>query len=539
MSQFTYAANLASDVFPFLAKNKTRSVIVPQLDQQYVSGVAGLAEKEKFIPDLFYMENVVPTVDGFQSVSFRDTGAGEGLPADETILQAIKARPRITNNITLQEITQDFFIILTSKGNLYAYTPIDTNYYLLGALPSPDATYENILSEANINGTQYIHINHIGTFYWQYINDLVAQTLTGLDFTAVRGILASSGYMIAWTDTDIAWSSLITPTDFTPSLITGAGGGAVQEIRGIIVYCLPIAGGFIIYTTQNIVAAMYTQNSRYPFNFKELKSGGGIPQWDIKRVTATASGQEHYVQTTVGIQQVTVNSVENLFPEVMDFLGEKILESFNPATCTFSYERVPDFMQSITLVSSRYLVISYCKSPIPPGTGSFDIPNYYSTTYTHALIYDLGLKRWGKLKYTHRWCLDYPPITFGIINASKNSICFISDNSAVSVLDFNVEEADTGGIVIFGKYQYVRTNLLQLETVEIENVASTDAFLCRDMYSFDGKTIAGVAEPTSETIREGLRSYTFHQVGLNHSIVFSGKFYATSLILTGFPHGRR
>lgn len=74
----------------------------------------------------------------------------------------------------------------------------------------------------------------------------------------------------------IAWSSLIDPTDFTPSLVTGAGGGAVQGAKGDIVCCVSHTIGLVIYTNQNAVAAPTSGNARYPFNFRELVASGGI-----------------------------------------------------------------------------------------------------------------------------------------------------------------------------------------------------------------------------------------------------------------------
>jgi hypothetical protein len=84
---------------------------------------------------------------------------------------------------------------------------------------------------------------------------LVAVTLTGLVAADILGVVGVSGYLIAWTKSVIAWSSLLSPTDFTPSLATGAGGGSVQGARGDIVVCLAHTVGFVVYTNQNAVAA--------------------------------------------------------------------------------------------------------------------------------------------------------------------------------------------------------------------------------------------------------------------------------------------
>jgi hypothetical protein len=70
--------------------------------------------------------------------------------------------------------------------------------------------------------------------------------------------------LLAWNETTLYWSSTTDPTDFTPSLATGAGSGGVQNIKGAITIAAPISTGLIVYSNQNAVAAVYSGNARFP-----------------------------------------------------------------------------------------------------------------------------------------------------------------------------------------------------------------------------------------------------------------------------------
>ena len=134
----------------------------------------------------------------------------------------------------------------------YSYDPY-YNWTLAQTIPSIAGARP---TTAIVNGTTYVYFARVGCYYFDFsANQLVAQTLTGLTASSILGITSAVGYMIAWDQASVAWSSLVTPTDFTPSLVTGAGGGSVQGAKGAIVACVPHTTGFIVYTNQNAVAA--------------------------------------------------------------------------------------------------------------------------------------------------------------------------------------------------------------------------------------------------------------------------------------------
>ena len=86
-------------------------------------------------------------------------------------------------------------------------------------------------------------------------------------------------------------------------------------------------------------------------------------------------------------------------------------------------------LKKVKLVASRYLVISY---------GVFE--------FTHAIIYDLALKRLGKVKITHADVFEYVGEQ---TEASKESIAFLLGTGEVKTLDFSAT-ADASGVLVLG-----------------------------------------------------------------------------------------
>jgi hypothetical protein len=221
--------------------------------------------------------------------------------------------------------------------------------------------------------------------------------------------------MIAYSTNAVAWSSLISPTDFTPSLQTGAGGGQVQSIKGVITCGAPTSNGFILYTAQNAVAVLYTNNAQYPFNFNECIGAGGIST--LERVTFDSDSGNNYAYTSFGMQVIKAKSAETILADVTDFLAGQYFEDFNEATLAFEYSILTAPMQKkLTFVADRYLVISYG-----------------ITSLTHALVYDSVQKRMGKLKLNHVACFQYDLLTDLVSDIPRKSIAFVASSGTISL----------------------------------------------------------------------------------------------------------
>lgn len=83
--------------------------------------------------------------------------------------------------------------------------------------------------------------------------------------------------MLAFGDgNSVAWSSVLDPTDFIPSLITGAGAGQIEGAQGETIAAIAIQGGIIFLNATNATSALYQSNGRYPFMFNTIVGCGDL-----------------------------------------------------------------------------------------------------------------------------------------------------------------------------------------------------------------------------------------------------------------------
>lgn len=522
-----YRANLSSATFPFVSEYQGQTIIVPGPDNTYNRLVSSpeVGDRDAGIPQLFYCHNVLPTSNGFHSVQY------------VTDLSAAPSDPRVVRIVPWYNLSREG--LLGVRGSQIVTTVDGTGWTASGITLLSDSRYR--LSKGTVNGQTYIYIYGIaGTDAGRtdcYTIDLLTGaatlvTLTGLG-SDVRGICAASGYLLAYTETELAWSSITDPTDFTPSLITGAGGAQVQEVRGRIVCIQPSGFGAIIYSEVNAVAVTYSGNARYPFSFEEIKGAGGAIDFDQpeRYIASDANSTSQFALTTNGLQVLGPKSATKLLPELEDFIVTSYYEDFDETTNTFTRTQygstgVSSFSLELTLVAARYICLSY--GP----------PNAIDSPYTYMIVYDLALKRYGKLKITHVAVFDNlhqflptdPPF-FANIGIAK-----LNGSIVHPALLNNATSADYG-VAILGKYQYVRSRLLALDQVTIENIHPSNTFTMSDLCAVDGKNYiiySGYPLDTAGT----QRTFSFSAVGKNHSLLFKGSFNLTSLVLEFHPHGK-
>ena len=257
------------------------------------------------------------------------------------------------------------------------------------------------VSRAYVNGRTFICYAGLGIYEYDSVaNTFSKLTLTGLTDAEVTGIGASNNYLIAFTDITVYWSSLIDPLDFVPSVLTGAGFSIPQDVKAKITTVIGTSGGFIIYTAKNAVAAVYTNNIRAPFSFKEVNNAGGITTYE--QVTSDQSAGPQYAWTTGGLQKVTPQGSESISAAINDFLAGGKYESWDSVNkrLVLMTGGGVEFGVKVTYIASRFLILSYSVD----GT----------STYQYAIVYDTILKRWGKLRFDHNDCFAYPyPNVFG------------------------------------------------------------------------------------------------------------------------------
>ena len=150
----------------------------------------------------------------------------------------------------------------------------------------------------------------------------------------------------------------------------------------------------------------------------------------------------------------------------------------------------------------------------------------------------ISLKRWGKFKFPHIDCFELSLLTAETVETPRRSIAFLGTDGSVNVVKINSRNNGADGVVLLGKYQYIRTRLTHLLAVEVENVQQGYPFAITDLYTLDGKTNISksgyllVDSPHN-------KKYLFSVVGINHSLLMVGAFNLTCLILTYTIHGRR
>jgi len=545
--RFKGALNAAS--FPMVSILQSRTVVQAGLDINARPPKANaIAEDYDYgVPQLCYCENVVPTGEGLQSVGY--SRVIEGLAGIAAFDQAI----------TLRDADENNFILSPAGGLNYIYTANAGVWESVNPLTGAEG---KLVTRAYVNGRTFVCYEGLGIYeYDATLGTFDKQTVQGLADADIRGVGGSSNYLLIFTELTVHWSSLVDPLDMVPSLQTGAGFAIPQDVKGRITAVLGIAGGFIVYTTKNAVAAVYTNNTRAPFTFKEVSNAGGILSYE--QVTSEQNSGPHYAWTTGGLQKITIQGSEQVSAEVSDFLAGKMWEYWDYSNKRLEqvYSESAEFPVKVAFISSRWLVVSY-------NTGSG------SGVYNYALIYDISLKRWGKLKLDHVDCFYYPypnlfgdltygdlnntsygelentsygDLSFGVASDPPSKLCvgFLTATGSVEILemDYN-KDVQQLGVVIFGKFQLRRANLMTIQQVDIEGVYQ-DTFTQQPHFeifaaaSVDGYKPDAIYPMTLLKAGSKFAKFAKRLTGMNVSLILLGTFALSAYVLEVTEDGDR
>lgn len=506
MAQRFHSINLQATQFPMLSSQQSMTVI---------STEAGRPSAGDQAPGIAYCHNVMPSKYGVDSVGFIDQ-----IAAVESLPEGIRMEDvRVVFGTEGNRI----YIAWTNIGNVYVLTSGSTTWLevdpTVPATLNSKFTIDNV-TIATVNGLSYIYYKKTGCFqYNETTNALEEVTLVGIQISATLGVIASSGYLIVYTQLAIAWSSTLVPTDFTPSQVTGAGGANVSNLEGKIVFGVSNSLGIILYTEANAVAGTYTGNVLFPFKFREIgDSKGGLT---LDKVAYEANSVDHFVFTKGGLQTINSRIAQNILPEVTDFLAGGLVEDYSISTGEFSIEEVPatiSMKKKIKYIASRYLVISYGVN-----------------TFTHALIYDTALQKLGKIKIVHRDVFEYIGDQKEV---SKQSIAFMKNDGTVKTLDFQANQVGEG-VLLLGKLRMSRTRLMTLLGVELQNVndrtKSIPTVTSRFFLSAIGtQKVDGILAEGAEEVQD----YNFLVTADYHSLLFTGDFNLNSVVVRYTIAGR-
>lgn len=503
MSQSTYRGNLTAAEFPLLSELQGRNVIVGGIDQNYSRQASSTKNKDRDIgiPQVYYMHNVIPTDAGICSIAYTDIVTSPA-DTDSTFSKIYRLRDAAENVA---------YLGITKSGRNYILR--DT---AIGWVRSTDIApaANRFVTTAHVNGQTYICYGGVGTYKYNFAtNALDAVALTGLAANTIMGICASSGYMVAWTINSVLWCSTISPTDFVPSLVTGAGGESLQEAKAEITCCLPQNGGFVVYTKLNAVSMTYTNNLQFPFSAKEIIGAGGLSNPSLAAFNGNSTN--HCVYTTAGLQEISMNSASILSPQATDFLAGSEFEDFDEISFVLSSVPLTSAMQKkVTVVANRYIIISYGRLSL-----------------THALYYDIALARWGKLKIEHTDVFEYAYPSAEVVDQPRKSIGFLQANGMIKAAALAYDTTGSYGVIICGKYQMDRNRYLSMQEIHLESVKAGNTMKLSLLTTLDGKNTIKITTPTLATDIGTYRKYVCRSTGLNHSIVMAGAFHANSLEL--------
>jgi hypothetical protein len=576
MQRYKLALNNAR--FPLVSTWGSRAVVIPSMDIAVRAnrGFQGGEENVDYdVPQILYGENFVPVTNGIKSVSyFRIISPTVNTDFDQIF--------------PLRDQDENVVLYSPSKGQNYVYdvgaglwnsqssSTLYGFYNYLVAENSEKTPATAAITRAYVDGNTFVAYSRIGiraatdpvgpatkdgsVFLWNpSIQTLVPVELSGspmilnLPFSigTVDGIASSNGYLIVWSGLEVAWAPFNGASfDFSVYAngeVTGAGFQIPEDVQGSITSIVPVAGGFIIFTTKNAVAAFYNANNfASPWIFRLIANAGGIESYE--QATVEGNLAAIYAYTTGGMQRISLNQAEGDFPDVTDFLGGRFVESFNTGDISFEPAAATggECFVKVTYAGQRFLVISY---------------GYIPGIFSYALVYDSSLKRWGKLRIVHKDCFFYSygsqqeDITYNmLIDVSydgtepdayddmfiasgnlvypRQSIAFLLETGEVklAVMDYRTKDDDSEAFVLIGKNQLSRGRLTTLHEAEIEGLRSgaTVAVL---------RSVNGATYETADLGYEREHTYEYAEYGFdcvtgkNFTMYVKGDFFLTTMIL--------
>ena len=538
-----FKAPLNAAKFPFLYSHASRSVLQPQLDIATRTPQAffgSMTNADYNLIQLLYAENVIPSSTGLQSVSVKEE-ISAFTPATTDFDQFIVIRDSDENNV----------LFSPGRGKNYVYNTStqvweSKNPFVWNALYS-------LVSKAYVNGRTFICYESERVIEWQPGTSsfsTIALTLPGGFVMAdIKGISGASNYLIAFTTVEILWSSLVTITNFNDP--TGGSGRQIpQDLKGPITSISPISGGFLIFTTRNVVAAFFTNNPAAPFLFKEVLGSGGVQ--GPEQVTGDANSNGYYTYGSSGVQLVTLQKAETVLPDLADFLVSREYETWDATAGEVTNTMLTDAPRSkLVFLANRYLLISY---------------GWIVDHFTYILLYDTALDRWGKIKVTHvdagilpleagggayRYyaltdyddytLTDYEDLTesYGSVPPLRAGYVFLENTGRVTVLLADTSAENSQGVALFGHVQVTRSRKVTFQGASIDGLFSVPAPRLRLLLSDDGynrETVvdAVVAKQTPKHVQ-----YEERKTGENFDIVIEGRFDLSTLIVDTTVHGSR
>lgn len=482
----TFKVNLTTAHFPTLVSKASRSVALPDpadgvntLTSTYVGRMAGTTMNT---PAPIAMENVVPTIEGLASFGY--------------------ANASITTTILLD--SKGFMFVVTNDKGIVK--PIQ--------LSNTPAT-----TVATVQGYRFAFNPTVGL--WR-LDTGISEPMVGLSYeNGIVGIVECNNHLVAYDRTTIYTSSIEVASFFTPDLGTGAGASVPQDLTGLIIVCVPVHQGFIIFSTKEAILATYKEPGILMFSLLEGVGGiaysHNVSQYDTSGVV--------YAYTNNGLVVIDGDKVSPVFPEITEFLQLGYEESYRtpvtiknaetiwaseaqtyPVTTDLIASRRCYFNVGIFVVNSRYTYISY---------GDANKVGYF----THSFVYDSLLGRFGKLKRDHI-----------AISCPYDTPLFVDPNGTSCAYGSTHFTAD--GFLLIGKIALQRDKTVTLQEVEIDYAVPDHSHYLGVYSTLDGKNIIGLSELASMINSAHYRKWNTRKSGKNLVLRLNGTFNLVSMQVT-------
>jgi len=575
--------SLNNSTFPMVTSWGERAVLVPAMDtsQRQNRTFPGSEENIDYnIPQVLYGENFLPVARGIKSVSYT-TIIAAATPAAIDFDQIFPLRDANENTVLYSPASGASYVYDIGTGLWTTVTItalLAAEGYVVCSLSEQTAATAKV-TRAYVDGKTFVCFGRLGVritaspvgaatadgslFFWEPATTALTSMLDpvvgllisnlGIPFGEIDGVASSNGYLLVWSGLTVYWAPFNGTTFnfnvFDAGEVTGAGNQIPEDIKGPITAIVPVSGGFIIFTTKNAIAAFYNANNfASPWLFKGIANAGGVESFE--QTTEEGNLAAIYAYTTGGMQKISLNSAESVFPDVTDFLGLRYLELFNSTALSFDRGSLnTEMFVKTTFCGQRFLVISY---------GMF--PGIYS----FALIYDSKLDRWGKLRLPHRDCFAYSygqqdafltygalldvayedmdTITYdtsiiqgGALTYPRQSIAFLLKTGEVKLAVMDMREKDpldeSESFVLIGRNQLTRARISTLHEIEVEGLTATGSNLSV-LTSTDGLNFA---TQQAGYVREQNQLYSEYGLdmptGKNHTIFVSGQYLLSNLII--------
>lgn len=487
-------------------------------------------------PQLLFAENIMPIPRGLSSITYSSKVAG--LSGVTSFSRAGVYRTS-TNAVG--------YWAVTTTGKLYTspITGISWTERTIGGWPAGWA-----MTTAKINGNTYFYISFFGCYKFNDDGSISAISLTGLVPTSIKGIASAVGRLFAYSSTFLHYCSEIDIFDFTPSLATGAGSTQIQYVRGDILLIEGTSFGLFIYSKENVVSCQETGNTAAPYLFTDVENSAGIS--DLELVASAPGMDAVYAFGSGGLQLISVKSATPIFPEISDFVALRTIESYNYALHKMEKTQFLNRMQvKVSYLCSRYFVVSYGVSSL-----------------THMLVYDIALKRWGKLRKDH---VDVFTISEALIAgrflqfnemvvaantvlipanetklqvsallSNQETFAVMSADGSIELVDFNIFGASAHtSVVVFGRIQLRRGRDSSIQEVQVEGLSIGEF-----SYVGDSATVRGASWiAPNQLYLADFDAYSMtgvfygDTVGTNHALHIEGAFDLTGLTVTLVPDG--